>query len=409
MSQPRLIGLLCFLIAYPLCASPLEERIEKHRTGFIVIQGPPHTAVKVTQCKHEFWFGSAISNRIFDGGADERDVRNFKEKFLLHFNCAVTENALKWGTMERSQGQVDFAATDRMLKWTDDNDLPLRGHNIFWGIPNFIQGWVKSLDDEALLQALRTRAYTVAGRYRDRFAEYDLNNEMIHGNYYEQRLGPTITRRMAAWVKEIDPHAVLYLNDYDILTGHRLEDYVEHIKGLQAQGVQFDGIGVQGHLHGEDFDQDALQAALDRLAVFRLPIRITEFNMPGQRSRFYKDRKLRLTSEQEQQKARNLVDYYRICFAHPAVEGILMWGFWEGANWIPASSLYRLDWTPTAAAQAYLDLVRKAWWTDVTEHTDQNGRCTVRAFFGTHRIDIDGRSITVELKKKQGAVKVDMP
>jgi len=28
-----------------------------------------------------------------------------------------------------------------------------------------------------------------------------------------------------------------------------------------------------------------------------------------------------------------------ICFAQERVEGILMWGFWEGANWIPASSL----------------------------------------------------------------------
>ena len=27
--------------------------------------------------------------------------------------------------------------------------------------------------------------------------EYDLNNEMIHGNYYAQRLGPGITKQMA--------------------------------------------------------------------------------------------------------------------------------------------------------------------------------------------------------------------
>jgi endo-1,4-beta-xylanase len=38
-----------------------------------------------------------------------------------------------------------------------------------------------------------------------------------------------------------------------------------------------------------------------------------------------------------------LNDYYRICFAHPAVAGILMWGFREGANWIPVSSLYWRD------------------------------------------------------------------
>ena len=36
-----------------------------------------------------------------------------------------------------------------------------------------------------------------------------------------------------------------------------------------------------------------------------------------------------------------------------------MWGFWEGANWIPASSLYKRDWTPTPAAEAYQKLIYK--------------------------------------------------
>ena len=70
-----------------------------------------------------------------------------------------------------------------------------------------------------------------------------------------------------------------------------------------------------------------------------------------------------LTAEEEEAKAEALVEYYRICFAHPAVEGILMWGFWEGANWIPASSLFKRDWTPTPAAEAYRDLVFNEWWT----------------------------------------------
>ena len=58
-----------------------------------------------------------------------------------------------------------------------------------------------------------------------------------------------------------------------------------------------------------------------------------------------------LTPEEEAAKAVALRQYFRICFAHPAVGGILMWGFWEGANWIPQSSLYRRDWTATPAAE----------------------------------------------------------
>ena len=59
----------------------------------------------------------------------------------------------------------------------------------------------------------------LTARYRGQFAEYDLNNEMIHGNYYEQRLGPGITKEMALWVKDGDPNAKLFVNDYDITTG----------------------------------------------------------------------------------------------------------------------------------------------------------------------------------------------
>ena len=72
---------------------------------------------------------------------------------------------------------------------------------------------------------------------------------------------------------------------------------------------------------------------------------------------------MRLTAEQEQARAKALTKYYRICFAHPAVKGILMWGFRERANWIPQSSIYLRDWTATLAAKAYRDLVFNQWWT----------------------------------------------
>jgi hypothetical protein len=97
---------------------------------------------------------------------------------------------------------------------------------------------------------------------------------------------------------------------------------------------------------------------------------------------------------------------YRICFAHPAVHGILMWGFWEGANWIPVSSLYKRDWTPTPAAHAYRDLIFRQWWTAWTGAADSNGVCRVPAFFGKHRLTADGAEKTVELNKAAGTATV---
>jgi GH35 family endo-1,4-beta-xylanase len=246
----------------------------------------------------------------------------------------------------------------------------------------------------------------VGRQYRGQFAEYDLNNEMLHGDYYAQRLGPGITREMAEWVRQEDPGAVLYLNDYDILTGRRLDDFGQHVRRLRDLGVAFDGIGVQGHLHGDSFDPQALRNALDRLAEFQMPICITEFNFPGQRSRYYEKRGVQLSEEEEEAKARALTEYFRICFAHPAVKGILLWGFWEGANWIPVSSLYRRDWTPTPAAVAYRKLVFEEWWTRWEGQADDQGRCPIPAFYGRHRVSSGEESLEVVLSRREGTQQV---
>ena len=407
------VSLVLFIIVHYLCLPlsaqlpGIEESIEKIRKGILTVRAKAGDKVTVEQLKHEFWFGSAIANSLAETRMSENDLLMYKEKFLENFNSAVTENAVKWGNMEPRKGEVNYSVIDGILKWTEENDIPLRGHNLFWGIPQFVQQWVKDLDDNELRQTLQDRAETVTARYRGRFVEYDLNNEMIHGNYYEERLGEDITKLMAQWSLKGDPEAKLWLNDYDILTGNKLADYMAHIRKLRQQGVPVAGIGVQGHLHGETFDRNALKEALDSLAIFNLPVRITEFNMPGQRSKYYNDRTIILSPEGEKLKAQEIVDYYRICFAHPAVEGILMWGFWEGANWIPVSSLYRRDWTPTPAAEAYHNLIYHEWWTRVSGTAGNDGTFATPAFYGKYRVTVNGASKEVTLSKAPGSALVE--
>jgi GH35 family endo-1,4-beta-xylanase len=387
----------------------LDSAIANHRQGKLIIKTTPGAEVVVTQLRHEFWFGAALSSGAFNGSMRAEDRERYLAAFLTNFNAAVTENALKWHAMEQQRGKVDYATVDAILAWTDKNQIPLRGHNIFWGIPNRVQEWLKVMSDEELRETLKQRALDIGKRYRGRFAEYDLNNEMVHGNYYEERLGTNITLQMAQWVRQEDPQAVLFLNDYDMLTGRRVKDYVRQIQSLQSQGTPIGGIGVQGHSHADTFDPQAVMNSLQELSQFHLPIRITEFNMPGQNSRQYRERGYQMTEADEAAKAKALTDYYRICFAQPAVEGILMWGYWEGANWIPASSLYKRDWTPLPAAKAYHDLVYGQWWTHYQGRADAQGRCEVQAFFGKHRIQVGTNEAVVEFSRKQGSKNISIP
>jgi endo-1,4-beta-xylanase len=393
----------------------INDSIAKYRKGELIVKAKRGSQVTVEQLRHEFWFGCAIPNSLA-GGMSKNNLNQFKEKFLENFNAAATENALKWMIMEPRKDEVNYTVVDSILRWTEKNNIPLRGHNLFWGIvksPNtgqqYVQQWVMELNDDELKQRIKERAEYITNRYKGRFAEYDFNNEMIHGNYYEDRLGPEITKLMAQWAHNGDPGAKLYVNDYDVLItgsplGIGLPEYMAHIRKLLKQGIPISGIGAQGHSHLETFDRKELRDALDSLAVFKLPIRITEFNLPGMRSVY---KQLQLTPEQEESKAKEIVDYYRICFAHPAVEGILMWGFWEGANWIPASSMYKRDWSPTPSAEAYKNLIFKEWWTKESGVAGRKGLFSVPAFFGKYKVTVNGISKEVDLTKAKGQVIAD--
>ena len=411
--QP-VFGKACFmmvLLSWPHPAQAqypgITDDIARHRKGVLTVRAKPGDAVMVEQLGHEFWFGCAISNGFVSSSMPENDRKKYEEIFLKNFNSAVTENAVKWGNMEPRKGEVNYAIVDGILNWTKNHQIPLRAHNLFWGIPRFVQPWVKELTDDELRQTLQNRAETITKKYKGQFAEYDLNNEMVHGNYYEDRLGPDVTRLMAQWAHQGDPEAKLYLNDYDILTGNKLADYMAQIRKLLAQGVPIAGIGVQGHLHTDTFDRNQLKSALDSLGLFGLPVRITEFNMPGQRSKYHIEKITTMTPEEEALRAREMVDYYKICFAHPAVEGILMWGFWAGANWIPVSSLYKRDWSSTPSADAYQDLIYKEWWTKDSGTTGKDGMFSFPAFYGKYKVTVRGMSKEINLTKGEGKTVVD--
>ena len=373
--------------AAPAAGDERDAAIQKYRMGAILVRTRPGATVKVTQLSHEFWFGTAISAAAFNDRLDPKVREQYLSLLKENFNSAVHENALKWPNTERRQGQVSFADADRILDWCEANGIRMRGHCIFWNVDQHVQNWVKGLDDAALHQTLERRAKEVTGRYAGRISEYDVNNEMLHGHYYETRLGADILPQMFRWAHEGDPKARLFVNDYDILSGGNVAAYEHQIQQLLDAGAPVGGIGCQGHFGGQ-IDVAKVKESLDRLARFGLPISVTEFDMD---------------TDNEQEKARMLRELYTTCFAHPAVDGILMWGFWEGAHWRPKAALWKRDFSPTPSADAYRDLVFNRWWTRFEGRAGADGVCRVPVFLGRHRVEAGGKSVEVDVLKAGGA------
>jgi len=398
-----LIVPVCFAqedISAKITSSAIEARIAEIRMGDITVKTKPGAEVKVQQVRHEFLFGTAIANRLAEKSRKPfapEDRKMFLKILSENFNYAVHENALKWYACEKEPDVVDYYAADRIWQICQDYNIPMRGHCIFWAKDEYIMPWLNQLNNDRLRAAVHRRASDVTKHFKGRIEEFDLNNEMINGNFFRRRLGYDTVKEMASMAKAGNPNVTLYLNDYGILVedGFNAGAYIAQIENLLKMGVPIGGIGCQGHkadiVGGAATTPEHVQKTLDMLARFNLPIKITEAVFDA---------------DSEQGQAEALRMFFPICFAHPNVEAILMWGFWAGAHWRSQAAMWKKDWTPTPQALAYRDLVFNKWWTQTSGKADYDGVFKARAFYGDYIISSNVKTQKVILSKKAKSVQV---
>ncbi len=359
----------------------LDARIEALRKGDFAVRVPGGRGpVTYALVRHAFPFGTCVNQSVLL--ADSPDGARYREHLVRYFNSAVDEYAMKWKPMEPQPGVHRDEAPLRVWETCDRLGLPMRGHCLFWGVNQGPADWHKTLEPGALEAAMKARLARVLGLFRGKIGEWDLNNEMIHGDLYAKKLGLESGAAYFKWARAVDPDVRLYVNDYSILSGGDTDKYVRHIERLIADGADVGGIGVQGHFGKGVGPSDRLWAKLDKLARFRLPIKITEFD---------------INTKDEDAQAADTRRFYKLCFAHPAVKGILMWGFWEGRHWRPRAALWRKDWTAKPNGEAYAKLVTEEWTTRGTGEADASGRVRFRGFYGTYRLTQGGLTFEATL------------
>ncbi|KAJ1442754.1 Glycoside hydrolase family 10 domain [Sesbania bispinosa] len=171
---------------------------------------------------------------------------------VKHFNWAVFGNELKWYWTEPQQGNFNYKDADDLLSLCQKHNIETRGHCIFWDVDGTVQQWIKSLNNNDLMAAVQNRLNGLLTRYKGKFSHYDVNNEMLHGSFYQDRLDGCDTRSCP-------------------------EKYIEHILDLQEQGAPVGGIGIQGHIDSPV--GSIVCSSLDKLGILGLPIWFTELDV----------------------------------------------------------------------------------------------------------------------------------
>ncbi|XP_059634332.1 endo-1,4-beta-xylanase 1-like [Cornus florida] len=323
--------------------------------------------VRVRQLQNSFPFGSCISRTNIDN-------EDFVDFFVKNFNWAVFMNELKWNWMEPEQGGLIYTDANELLELCTRWNIQTRGHCIFWEVEDQVQPWVCSLNTNDLRTAYKTRLTGLLTRYKGKFKHYDVNNEMLHGSFYQDRLGKEIRADMFKKAKQLDPSAELFLNDCHVEDGYDTrsspEKYIQQICELQKQGAPVGGIGIQGHIDSPV--GPIVCSALDKLGVLGLPIWFTELDV---------------SSINEHVRADDLEVMLREAYAHPAVDGVMLWGFWELFMSRDNSHLVNTEGDINEAGKRYLAL-KQEWLSHPHGHIDEQGQFVFRGFQGSYEVEI---------------------
>jgi endo-1,4-beta-xylanase len=276
--------------------------------------------------------GLAIGTAV-DANLLANDVR-YRAVLAREFSGVTPENAMKWESVEAQRGVLDFSAADAIVGFARRHRQEVRGHTLVWHsqLPAWLaQGTFSSDELEAILHQHITDEVR---HFRGRVAAWDVVNEPFNedGTWRDtlwlRALGPDYVAKALRWAHDADPHAELYLNDYNLeALGPKSDAMYALAQDLRRSGVPLHGVGFQGHLALQYPYPASLAENLRRFAALGLDVAITEADVRML---------LPATDEKLAAQASAFAGMLRSCLAvRRRCASYTVWGFTDAASWVP--------------------------------------------------------------------------
>eukprot|EP00916_Digyalum_oweni_P025784 GHVL01042459.1.p1 GENE.GHVL01042459.1~~GHVL01042459.1.p1 ORF type:complete len:571 (+),score=13.98 GHVL01042459.1:38-1750(+) len=381
-----------------------DANINKYRKSDLKITVSPASGIdrskvqiRILQKTKAFPFGTCVNSWKYIDPSQTK----YQDFIHKHFNWAVLENALKWGQLERNQGQLNYDRALKTVNGLKDHGLKVRGHNMVWSVDQYVQSWMKSMTGDTLRNTVRQHIQWTLNMTQGLLEHWDVNNENLHGQWFQNQLHDRdFDLELFRMMYQADPYPKLFLNEYSVVgSGAATTAYREQGMRFKNASVHLYGMGVQSHFgRGVEPNPTLIKQRLDTLAEVGVPLWTTELDVQN---------------DDENVRADWYEQALRALYGHPAIEGILFWGFWgdiqsggQRAGLVTGPDLHL-----TAAGRRVLDLFENQWMTDETHVLSQSGdHFTVRGFHGDYELHVmyQGHQLT-NLKKtftlgKQGNV-----
>ncbi|HEY9155868.1 MAG TPA: endo-1,4-beta-xylanase [Opitutaceae bacterium] len=218
----------------------------------------------------------------------------------------------------------------------------VRGHNLVWG-RYLSEGFVADIEArlagaadrrEAMREILRAHISAVMTHFRGRVHEWDVLNEPLKifqpeldDTLWHRTLGDDYIGEIFKMAHEVDPQAILYLNEQlDDYSNAHAERLLQLLGELVRAKVPINGLGLESHVVIRKPRPEALKNFLRRVVAMGLTFELTELDV---RLRAFGEAKNPYEAQG---------DYYgeiiRTAVSFPECRGITFWGMTDRNNWM---------------------------------------------------------------------------
>jgi GH35 family endo-1,4-beta-xylanase len=392
-----------------------QERIETLRKGDLTVRvldetgkPVPDAQVRFEMKRHQFWFGVSIPPNHFPGHPDvtwggttkslltspePRGVA-YRNAVQSNFNAGTVGGGWRQWEYEKQQ-QIDHINAMRALGIDR-----IKLHVLLYPREDQVPDRIRAIKDpmkvrEEHLKFVRDHVTALKGLV----SNYDVTNELFGSKFVESRFAGNdqayidYLADIYKLVKEIDPTVTTVYNECD-LDGPGRARFEQLVSGIRSRGGQIDMVGIQGHVGALDGGPEAWLKLFDRIAAMGVKLQITEFDAKIGDVR---------TTASETLAADITRDFLTAAYSHPAMEGFIMWGFWDREHWLGDAPIYRTDWSLKPSGYVWRDMLFNQWWTDVTAKSNSAGVASTRGFLGDYvvTVTLNGKTLATKVMHDQ--------
>ncbi|PVF98621.1 putative endo-1,4-beta-xylanase [Serendipita vermifera] len=196
-------------------------------------------------------------NRYFGVAYDVNHIpdTNYTQLVLAQFGQITAENSLKWETTEPQRGVFNFTNGDIVVKTAQKNRMSFRAHVLVWH--SQLPAWVTAgnFTKSELTDVMKNHIKGVAGHFKGIPYTWDVVNEVFNedgtwrSTVFYNTIGPEFVDIAFKTARQVDPHAMLAINDYNIDgAGPKSTAMINLVKSARNRGIPIDQIGAQAHL-----------------------------------------------------------------------------------------------------------------------------------------------------------------